>query len=159
MNTFDEYFIDTLRLVAQEIAEEVEEPKDPEEKDVITEINHPTEMTNAREAVVEASESELMQVRELNAKVVINMGLYMHIEAEVPIEVPAHLHSRELVEWLHTNYKGLLDKKEKRDAENADRILCANCGSVMEAKTFDGLCSEQCRKDMKYKLEQFKKPT
>jgi hypothetical protein len=99
-----------------------------------------------------------MQVRELNAKVVINMGLYMHIEAEVPIEVPVHLRSVELVEWLHTNYKNLLDRKEERDLDNAKKVLCVNCGTVMQKATFDGLCSEECRKDTKYKLEQFKKP-
>ena len=89
----------------------------------------------------------------IQAKVVINTGLYMHIEAEIPLEVPDDVKGKELIEWLHTNFKGLLESKEKRDAELQDRIICENCGAVMEKKTFDGLCSKECQNDIKYKLE------
>lgn len=51
----------------------------------------------------------------IKAVVTINLGLYMDIRSEIEIEVPDGLKNAELVEYLHTTYKGLLQEKESRD--------------------------------------------
>ena len=52
------------------------------------------------------------------AIVLINMGLYMDLKVDVEIEVPTDLKDRALVEWLHTEYHGLLERKEIADRSN-----------------------------------------
>ena len=55
--------------------------------------------------------------KKIKAVLTINLGLYMDIRPEIEIEVPDELQGKELAEWLHTEYKGLYERKEQADRE------------------------------------------
>lgn len=48
----------------------------------------------------------------LNARAIINTGIYQHIEIDVVIDVPEGLGNKELIIWLHGEFKDLLKNRE-----------------------------------------------
>jgi len=88
----------------------------------------------------------------IKAIVTINLGLYMDIRPEIDIEVPDGLQGRELVEWLHTEYKDLLKNKE-------NHVPCAVCGGILRyggtGLSKEGLCGA-CTAKMQSDRRDFK---
>src|ERR1700734_647729 len=88
----------------------------------------------------------------IKAGVTINLGLYMDIRPEIDIEVPDGLTGRELIEWLHTEYKDLLKNKE-------NQVPCANCGGIQRyggtGLSREGLCGA-CEASLKAQSRDFK---
>lgn len=88
----------------------------------------------------------------IKTKCIINTGLYMHLEAEIEIDVPDNLKNENLVKWLHMQYHGLLTMKE-----NHENNVCQSCGGLESLgtggeKIINGL-HNSCRKNESYKKQ------